>query len=306
MRRARRTGENLEARSVLKVARKVSMNAFKHGHRSKRMAFFDEVSYSSEARRLKWMAGHDAGKDMEEYLIARNAVIASKLDRIERADAEGFRSCVETFDEKEREEALALVRRLFHNPSGSPASYGIGPQSLIRPKPSFSGQPVEVEEPAAIVEKLESSECGTRLLLDAWDILRERLEPEKFWQSPDRFRAIRLLKHQPADAPRTETSPPFSTPARSSSPGGGSRSGNCAATSARVSLPSFATKSPIDFPSWRNSRSLTNVARSLSTSSTGISRGWKRSWRHTKRTRTPRPNRLSLERDSIAAPGGNN
>jgi hypothetical protein len=177
-----------------------SLNGLKHGRRSKRLALMADISYSVEERRIKWMAAHDASNDMEEYIIARNAVIASKLDRIERADVEGFRSCVENFDEKEREEALALVGRLFHNRWGSAASYGISLHAPNGPTTSFSAQSVEVEEPAAIVEKLESSECGARLLLDSWDRLREQLGPEKFWQSPDRFRAIRLLKHQPADA----------------------------------------------------------------------------------------------------------
>ncbi len=176
------------------------MNGLKHGRRSKRLALMADMSYSVEERRMKWMAAHDASNDMEEYIIARNAVIASKLDRIERADVEGFQSCVENFDAKEREEALALVGRLFHNRWGSAASYGISPRAPNGPTISFSAQPVEVEEPAAIVEKLETSECGTRILLDTWDSLREQLEPGKFWQSPDRFRAIRLLKHQPADA----------------------------------------------------------------------------------------------------------
>ena len=35
---------------------------------------------------------------------------------------------------------------------------------------------------------------------DRWEELRTLLEPGKFWQSHDRFKAIRLLGRQPLDA----------------------------------------------------------------------------------------------------------
>ena len=103
-------------------------------------------------------------------------------------------------DDKEYEEVLALGKCLFFNRCGSMGTYGLKPSFALKVKTSFSGKPLEPDEPSVIVGKLESSEMGTRFLLDTWDGLRARLEPGKFWQAPDRFQAIRLLGHQPIDA----------------------------------------------------------------------------------------------------------
>ena len=72
----------------------------------------EDISYSYEERRRKWMASRDARNDIEEFLISRCASMASKIERIERADAEGFRSAIEKVDEKEYEEVLALGKCL--------------------------------------------------------------------------------------------------------------------------------------------------------------------------------------------------
>ncbi len=164
------------------------------------MALIEDISYSYEERRRKWMARHDASNDVEEFIMSRCASMASKLERIERADAERFRTRIEKADEKEHEEVLALGKCLFFNRCGSMGTYGLKPSFALEIKTSFSGLPLEPDEPFAIVEKLESSELGTMYLLDVWYGLRARLEPGKFWQGPDRFQAIRLLGHQPIDA----------------------------------------------------------------------------------------------------------
>jgi hypothetical protein len=132
--------------------------------------------------------------------MSRCASMASKIERIERADAEGFRSAIEKADEKEHEEVLALGKCLFFNRCGSVATYGLITSFVPKVKTSFSGKAPEPNEPFEILGKLKSTELGTTYLLDIWCGLRGRLEPGKFWQGPDRFQAIRLLGHQPIDA----------------------------------------------------------------------------------------------------------
>ncbi len=149
---------------------------------------------------MRWMVRHDASNDMEEFLISRNAGLATKLERIDRADAEAFRSSIENADEKEHDEVLALGKRLFFDRCGSMASYGLKPDRALKVKTSFGGLALEADEPQLIVRKMASSELGTALLLETWRALRARLEPGKFWQSPDRFRATRLLGRQPIDS----------------------------------------------------------------------------------------------------------
>jgi len=48
---------------------KSSMNALKHGNRSRRVALLLEESSAFEDRLRKWMAIGDAQNDVEEYLI---------------------------------------------------------------------------------------------------------------------------------------------------------------------------------------------------------------------------------------------
>ena len=176
------------------------MNALKHGRRSKRIALMDDISYSYEERRRKWMASRDARNDVEEFLISRCASMASKIERIERADAEGFRSAIEKADDTEYAEVLALGKCLVFNRCGSMGTYGLKPDFALKVKTSFSGQPVEPDEPQEIVGELEATELGTTFLLETWDGLRAGLAPGKFWQGPERFQCTRLLGHQPIDA----------------------------------------------------------------------------------------------------------
>ena len=63
---------------------------------------------------------------------------------------------------------------------------------------SFSGKADDPNEPAKILIELEQTEFGCQLLLDEWTYLKSKLESR--WESPDRFRAIRLLGAQPIDA----------------------------------------------------------------------------------------------------------
>ncbi len=254
-----------------------AMNALRHGRRSKRIALVDDISCSYEERRRKWMASRDASNDVEEFLISRCATMASKLERIERADAERFRSAIEKADEKEHEEVLALGKCLFFNRCGSVGTYGLKPAFALKVKTSFSGLPLEPEEPFAIVGKLISTELGTRFLLDTWDGLRGQLEPGKFWQAPDRFQATRLLAHQPIDARFDEEIAAIFYASANSSRGSRSRSVNCAAILMRISFWSCESRWPNGIPSWRRSRIGPSADRSCSTSSIGISNSLKRS-----------------------------
>ena len=50
---------------------KSSMNALRHGNRSRRLALLREESTAFEHRLQKWMATNDAQNDVEEYLTYR-------------------------------------------------------------------------------------------------------------------------------------------------------------------------------------------------------------------------------------------
>src|SRR5271157_1770458 len=67
---------------------KSSMNALKHGNRSRKVARLREESYAFEERLRKWMAVGDAQNDVDEYLMYRNVCLSFDIDRAERARLE--------------------------------------------------------------------------------------------------------------------------------------------------------------------------------------------------------------------------
>ena len=104
------------------------------------------------------------------------------------------------------DEVLALGRRLFWDPVGPLPLYphlgkGIG-KLFVRF--SWSEEIDDPNEPARVVNRLESTAIGCAWLLDRWGELRQRLETGGNWQPLERLKAIRLLGRQPMDAPQDD------------------------------------------------------------------------------------------------------
>ncbi len=100
------------------------------------------------------------------------------------------------------DEVLALGRRLFWDPLGPLPLYPHLGNNLGRQfvRFSWSEEIDDPNEPARILNRLESTAMGCAWLLDRWRELRSLLENDWTWQPPDRLRAIRLLGQQPMDA----------------------------------------------------------------------------------------------------------
>ena len=103
---------------------------------------------------------------------------------------------------EQSDEVLALGRRLFWDPVGPLPLYphlgkGIG---KLFTRVSWSEEINDPNEPARIVNRLESTAIGCAWLLDRWAELRQRLEDGWTLQPPERLKAIRLLGRQPMDA----------------------------------------------------------------------------------------------------------
>ena len=176
-----------------------SMNARKHGMRSKRESIFIDSSYAYEERRRKWMAICDAQNDMDEFLVAANVGLSFDIERAERADAVSYERQVERADAEKLAHVHELGRQLFRGPFGPTATYGIEPSYRDRMRTSGNerkGEPYT--DPAELVAELEASAAGCRWMLEEWAKLRKRAE-KNYWFGPDRLRAIRLLGRQPID-----------------------------------------------------------------------------------------------------------
>ena len=176
------------------------MNALKHGNRSQKVALLREESYAFEDRLRKWMAIGDAQNDVEEYLIYRNVCLSFELDRAQRARVQRCTTLIEMSDEDEVALAEAVGKQLFFDPAGPAPLYGNRSLFSGNKKTSWSGQAVDPNDPAALVRILERNAAGCCWLRDQWQALRSQLEPNGFWQSNDRLKAIRLLGRQPVEA----------------------------------------------------------------------------------------------------------
>ena len=88
---------------------------------------------------------------------------------------------------------------MFANRSGPIAAYGLRP--CYRPKKATSGDGdgVNPNDPALIVNQLESTKAGCEWLRDEWLELRRLLEPTLYWTGMHRLKAVRLLGRQPVD-----------------------------------------------------------------------------------------------------------
>ena len=176
------------------------MNALKHGMRSRKLALLRDESIAFENRRLKWMANADAQDDIEEFLIYQNVSLSFELERVDQARHERIIAEIESSDDDDFVAVHQLGKRLFFDPSGPTPMYGNRPEFDPAPRTSWNGRAVDPDDPALLVRSLESSEAGCRWLRERWEELRAQLEPGKFWQSLDRFKAARLLGRQPVDA----------------------------------------------------------------------------------------------------------
>src|SRR6516162_6647069 len=179
---------------------KSSMNALKHGNRSRKRTLLQEESCAFEERLRKWMAIGDAQNDVEEYLVYRNVAISFELDRAERARLERCRSLIENSDEAEAAEAEAVGEQLFFDPAGPTPLYRNPTFFSAENKTSWNGQAVDPHDPAVLVRILERNAAGCCWLLEQWQALRAQLESPGFWQSHDRLKATRLLGRQPLEA----------------------------------------------------------------------------------------------------------
>ncbi len=104
------------------------------------------------------------------------------------------------------DEVIALGRRLFWDPLGPLPLYPHLGNNLGKHfvRFSWSEEIDDPNEPARILNRLESTAIGCAWLLDRWGELRQRLEDGWTLQPPERLRAIRLLGRQPMDAPQDD------------------------------------------------------------------------------------------------------
>jgi hypothetical protein len=179
-------------------------NALKHGATAQIPVLPGEDPAAFQARVDAYKADLMPRSTLECDLVERMALMSTQFDRATRADLARITTNVLTSPvvaAHELElEVESLGRRLFFDRRGPLATYPNKTYFSGQPRTSWSGIPDDPDDPARLVKQLEAVSPGCCWLLDRWAELRARLEPGKYWHSPDKLKAVRLLGRQPLDA----------------------------------------------------------------------------------------------------------
>jgi hypothetical protein len=177
-------------------------NALKHGMTARTLVLPGEDPADFEHRIDTWTGDLQPRNETERFLVQRAAAISWQLDRVDRADAARLASRIQNEAaggvHRQRAEAEALGRRLFHGPRTSFAEYkDLEIHSDLKPRAlGASALAADPDHAATLVFELESTAAGCQWLLDRWAELRERWEHGQNWGWFERFRALRLLGKQ--------------------------------------------------------------------------------------------------------------
>ena len=185
-------------------------NAVKHGMAARLPVLPGEDPEAFRAHRDAWTAELQPRGQVERQLVERAVRVSWQLQRVDRAQAARLASEAQAAGARQAadqsDEVLALGRRLFWDPLGPLPLYPHLGNSIGRlfTRFSWSNEIDDPNEPARVVNRLESTAIGCAWLLDRWGELRVRLEDGWTLQPPERFKAIRLLGRQPMDAPQDD------------------------------------------------------------------------------------------------------
>ena len=94
------------------------------------------------------------------------------------------------------------MKRLFHDPRGPLALYGLTSAADGGPRTSSHEKPADDEkyDPFVLVKQLEASPTGCQKLAEQWGALRSRIEQGLGFQAPDRLRLLRMMGKSPVMA----------------------------------------------------------------------------------------------------------
>ncbi len=184
------------------------LNALKHGMTADLPVLPEEDSKKFQERIDAWTDDLSPRSLLESFFVERAAQESWKLERIERVNAarltiniQQARAGETDAMKKEEQDIEALGAALFEDSRGPLQLYPTLRSRLhLTPQTPCSGFAHGFDTPVLLVKQLESTAAGCGWMLARWAELLARLEPGRSWQSPDKFKAIRLLGKQPLDA----------------------------------------------------------------------------------------------------------
>ena len=182
---------------------KSRLNAVKHGATGKLvLPTEDAEAYQARIDGIKSSLG--SRTPLEEELAERAGQASWQLDRANRSEIARLTRNILTeraaAAAQEAEKIAAIGSRLFHDRRGPTALYPSLDYIQGQPQTSWSGLADDPDDPARLVEILESSLGGCRFLRTKWTAIENRVRSNEGVQSPDKLMIIRLIGHQPLHA----------------------------------------------------------------------------------------------------------
>ena len=140
--------------------------------------------------------------EAEVRLLGRVVRAVWVADRAERVNELRIIELCEQENERAEIDVHKKMKRLFHDPRGPLALYGLTSAADGGPRTSSHEKPADDEkyDPFVLVKQIEASPMGCQKLAEQWGELRSRIEQGLGFQAPDRLRMIRMVGKSPVMA----------------------------------------------------------------------------------------------------------
>ena len=179
------------------------LNAVTHGLTGQTLILLDDDPQEYQQRLDGWMADLQPANAFEEDLVRQAVGFSCRLERAEWVEAEltaqQVASVPDEEDRRRREEVEDLGRRLLPAPRQPVLTRHFG-VLIDLDRLALPEGPDDPNDPARLLNRLESSADGCRWMLDRWAELRPIVDGGVAWPPVEMVNAIRLLGKQPIEA----------------------------------------------------------------------------------------------------------
>ena len=140
--------------------------------------------------------------EAEVRLLGRAVRAVWVAERAERVNELRIIELIEEENERAEIDVHKKMKRLFHDPRGHLALYGLTSAADGGPRTSSHEKPEDDEkyDPFVLVKQIEASPLGCQKLAEQWGELRSRIEQGLGFQAPDRLRLLRMMGKSPVMA----------------------------------------------------------------------------------------------------------
>ena len=197
----RNASKSAAARSEEARAR-IRFNALRHARRAQILILPGESRQDYDDCRDELTRSCKPRNEAEVRLLGRAVRAVWVAERAERVNELRIIELCEQENERAEIDVHKKMKRLFHDPRGPLALYGLTSAADGGPRTSSHEKPADDEkyDPFVLVKQIEASPMGCQKLAEQWGELRSRIEQGLGFQAPDRLRLLRMMGKSPVMA----------------------------------------------------------------------------------------------------------